>query len=430
MSVNLSNNREDNGPNELADAVVDQLRTAPSLGYGFGDWLSETELRRLIGVSFFASLAPEEGRYPRCSLYWSKHPHEFFDTCEFRGGITVAVEKLRRLAPICQTPGAAIRVAMRGNELQFVGMTATRFEGLDFSPGLPGFGPIGGGGAGPCVQVHILAPGHIRVEVAGSEIELRAGEVTLRQFSDLWGLPCVHALATEFATSVANETISRLNLSDEECKLFGGLLTCLRDDKLLELVLRPILERGHGGTLVVIPDRKAPWLSSELSPLTEVAGLSLLDRAVEHLSACVRYHQPGGRRADLPVRVKSCLTTRGRVAVAARTIADLASVDGCVVLDRSLSVVAFGTKINVGQRRAEDSQIQFFNSRTKTKIELRELEKEGGMRLRSALWLCKAHPNVVAFVVSQDKTLKVMWSEDAVAFAHRRIAIPTIAQFA
>jgi hypothetical protein len=116
--------------------------------------------------------------------------------------------------------------------------------------------------------------------------------------------------------------------------------------------------------------------------------------------------------------------------VAARAIGELAAVDGCVVLDRTLSVVGFGTKIDVPRERAERSPIQFRNVQTGTRLPLDELETLGGTRLRSALWFCKSHPNVVAFVVSQDQDMKVLWSEDEVAFAFAPIAMSTIPQFA
>ena len=78
------------------------------------------------------------------------------------------------------------------------------------------------------------------------------------------------------------------------------------------------------------------------------------------------------------------------------------------------------------REEAANSQIQFTNARTNTAVALDELEKLGGTRLRSALWLCKVHPNVIAFVVSQDQTLKVLWSEETAAFAVGPIAISTI----
>jgi len=418
---NLSNRREDNGPTELADVVVHLLRGMPSGGLEAGGWLSEEGLRRLIAVAFFTSLAPEEGRYPRCSLFWSIYPHDWFDTCQFHPGKPLDIETLRRLAPICQTRGSAIRVALRGNDLLLVGMTATRFEGLDIYPGRPGFAPTG---RELNVQVHILGPGHIRADCGWTEFELRAGR--LRQCPHLRSLPCVRALTTEFGASVGEAVISKLQLGDEESKLFGGLRSCLDDEKLLELFLRPILDHGHGGAVLVIPNRDVSWLSSALRPLSEVADLNLTERAIEHLAACVGYHHPSDATQDFTSRIRRSLQTRGRLTVAARMIGELASVDGCVVLDRSLSVVGFGAKINTTREEAEKSSIQFKNVKTEKLVSLDDLEKLGGTRLRSALWFCKSYPNVVAFVVSQDQELKVLWSEDDVAFAFGPIAMSTI----
>ena len=418
---NLSSNREDNGPTELADVVVHLLHSMPSRGLEDGGWLSEAGLRRLITVAFFTSLAPEEGRYPQCSLFWSIYPHEWFDTCRFHPEKPLDVETLRRLAPICQTRGSAIRVALQENDLILVGMTATRFEGLDIFPGRPGFAQSG---RELNVQVHILGPGHIRADYGGIEFELRAGRV--RSCPHLWSLPCVRALTTKFGESVGDAVISKLKLGDEESKLFGGLRTCLQDEKLLELILRPILDHGHGGAVIVIPNRDVSWLSSALQKYHAVADLNLTERTVEHLAACVECHHSIQATQDTTSQIRRSLQTRGRLTVAARTIAELASVDGCVVLDRALSVVGFGAKINVTREEAEKSQIQFTNTVTSAPVELDELEKLGGTRLRSALWLCKVYPNVIAFVVSQDQTLKVLWSEETVAFAVGPIAISTI----
>jgi hypothetical protein len=418
---NLSRNREDSGPTELADVVIHLLRGMPSCGLEDGGWLSEAGLRRLITVAFFTSLAPEEGRYPQCSLFWSIYPHEWFDTCEFHSKRPLDVETLRRLAPICQTRDSAIRVALQENDLILVGMTATRFEGLDIFPGRPGFAQSG---RELNVQVHILGPGHIRADYGGIEFELRGGRV--RSCPRLWSLQCVRALTTKFGESVGNAVISKLKLGDEESKLFGGLHTCLQDEKLLELILRPILDHGHGGAVIVIPNRSVSWLSSALQASHEVTDLNLTERTVDHLAACVECHHPMQATQDKTSQIRRSLHTRGRLTVAARTIGELASVDGCVVLDRALSVVGFGAKINVTRAEAVNSRIQFTNARTNTPVELDELEKLGGTRLRSALWLCKVYPNVIAFVVSQDQTLKVLWSEETVAFAVGPIAISTI----
>jgi hypothetical protein len=97
-----------------------------------------------------------------------------------------------------------------------------RFEGLDSYLGLPGFVPTG---RELNVQIHILGPGHIRTDCGGVEFELRAGQI--RECTPLWALPAVRTLATEFEASVGDEEVSKLQLGDEECKLFGGLRTCM-----------------------------------------------------------------------------------------------------------------------------------------------------------------------------------------------------------
>ncbi len=423
--ANLTNLREDYGPNELADVVMHFLRRMSTAWLQDGSWLSEAGLRKLIKVAFFTSLAPEEGRYPRCSLFWSIYPHKWFDVGSFPAETPLDVATLRRLAPICQMRNTAIRVGLRQDNLVVIGVTALRFEGLDSNPGRPGFSSTG---RELNVQLHILGPGHIRADCASDEFELRAGQI--RQCSKLRSLPAVTALATEFGTSVGNEVISKLGLGEEECKLFGGLRTCFRDEKILELVLRLILDAGHGGAVLVIPSRDVPRLRESLLHPKEVIDLNLTHRSVDHLTACVEFHYPPDAKRNLTSRTQRWLQTRGRLTVAARTIGELTSVDGCVVLDRALSVVGFGAKINVSREQAVSSVIQFKNAKTSEQVPLDELEKLGGMRLQSALWFCKCYPNVVAFVVSQDQEMKVLWSEEEDAFAFGPIAMSTIPLFA
>jgi hypothetical protein len=115
--------------------------------------------------------------------------------------------------------------------------------------------------------------------------------------------------------------------------------------------------------------------------------------------------------------------------LAARTIGELASVDGCVVLDRSLSVIAFGAKIHDTPDAARDSRIQFRNAKTGQEVPLEELEKLGGTRLGSALRFCKCHSNVLVFVISQDQEMKLLWSEGDRAFAFGPISFSTINAF-
>jgi hypothetical protein len=107
----------------------------------------------------------------------------------------------------------------------------------------------------------------------------------------------------------------------------------------------------------------------------------------------------------------------------------LSSVDGCVVLTRDLSVVGFGVKIVVSRDKAIASPIQFRNAVNNTVVELDELEKFGGMRFQSALRFCKKNPNALAFVISQDRDMKVLWSDESNAFAYGPVTISSIPKF-
>jgi len=224
--------------------------------------------------------------------------------------------------------------------------------------------------------------------------------------------------------------ISRCKLSDEQCKLFGGLNECSDVEVILQMILRPILDLGHGGAVVVIPNQSESSFSNALESPNGVMNLSLFERAAEHPGACIACHnQDDLTDAFSSQSINRSLQTRGRLAIASGTIGELASVDGCVVLNRDLSVVSFGAKINTTREQAERSEIQFRNARTEAVLDLAALEKEGGTRLRTALWLCKTFPNVIVFVVSQDQNLKVLWSENTTAFAFGPIALRTIPEF-
>lgn len=423
--ANLTDRRGNNGPNELADVVVHFLRGMPPAFADGSTWVTEAGLRKLIEVAFFTSFAPEEGRYPRCSLFWSIYPHEWFDVGSFLEAMPLDVATLRKLAPISQIRNSAIRVGLRDDDLVAVGVTALRFEGLNTYPGRPEFTAAG---RELNFQLHILGPGHLRADCSSVEFELRAGEI--RQCSQLRSLPVVTELATEFAAAVGDEVISKLGLGEEECKLFGGLQTCFRGEKILELVLRPILDAGHGGAVLVIPVRADPCLRESLLLPNEVTDFDLRHRSVDYLSACVDFHYPTDANRGHTSRTQRWLQTRGRLSIAARAIGELAAVDGCVVLDRALSVVGFGAKINISREQAIESPIKFRNAKTDEHVPFDELEQLGGMRFQSALRFCKCYPNVVAFVVSQDQEMKVLWSRDKDAFAFGPIAMSTIPDFA
>ena len=430
----LDDKNDTRGPDALADVVIhdlsgmDKILGMPSPHCYFSNsdnhWLTEGGLRQLIKESYYASLLPEEGRYPRVSFFWSIYQHEGFDIGELTNEEHITVEKIRKLAPICQNQTTAIRVKLIDGILKTTGITALNYEGLDVHLGRPGFAL---GGRELNIQVHILGPGHIRVDIGTFEYELRAGRI--RQCTELRSLPSIRKLTNEFSAKVGKEVIEKKAASDEDAKLFGGLENCFDSCHLLELVLRPIIHAGHGGSLLIVSRNDLDRLiDQELIISQRVANLDLLKLAAEHLGECIDFWSTRENLSENS-RFRRWIQTRGRLASSANAIGGLSSVDGCVVLTRDLSVVGFGVKINVSREEAWDSQIQFRNAVNNTVVEFDELENVGGMRFQSAMRFCKKHPNALAFVISQDRDMKVLWSDENNAFAFGPVTISSIPIF-
>ena len=104
----------------------------------------------------------------------------------------------------------------------------------------------------------------------------------------------------------------------------------------------------------------------------------------------------------------------------AEILAGLASVDGCVVLDRKLNLLGFGGEIRVDPTEVEKAPRTLRNLKTGDAMPESEVEQLG-TRHRSAYRLTKVHPGVIAFVISQDGDLRVFCSDDNDVFGFDRL---------
>ena len=99
-------------------------------------------------------------------------------------------------------------------------------------------------------------------------------------------------------------------------------------------------------------------------------------------------------------------SARRRMFSAARALADLGNVDGCVVLDRRLRLYGFGGEIRVADEEIEGWRCTTAHPETLAEGEPVDMESFG-TRHRSASRLCAAIPGTTVFVVSQDGDLRV-----------------------
>jgi hypothetical protein len=93
-------------------------------------------------------------------------------------------------------------------------------------------------------------------------------------------------------------------------------------------------------------------------------------------------------------------------------VAGLSSVDGCVVLDRSLRTHLFGAKIRASKA---GKGLPLIDPDTNADLSS-EMEKLG-TRNNSACGFCREHPGAYAFVLSQDSDLRLYCSDEKSAYA-------------
>jgi hypothetical protein len=171
------------GPSDLATAILSYIEFQRRTGFDAGlPPLSESGLRRLIDLVYYASQTPEEGRYPRFTIVARAHP-VFWVLANLQGVQLTDVNVLRRLAPTCAENEHALWVSERDGVLQCDGLVTTdpmvRFQGQ------PGVVPLSGG---PFLHVRAHGPGHLdaRLESGASSCD-RVMSITMRAGDSLQG---------------------------------------------------------------------------------------------------------------------------------------------------------------------------------------------------------------------------------------------------
>jgi hypothetical protein len=211
------------------------------------------------------------------------------------------------------------------------------------------------------------------------------------------------------------QTIShsvRQNGESDFDQLFGGeqgMTRLVRE--VLSRCLRSAVEARHGGSFVIIPcdctdpepfNISCKYYSHDLDMGAEIA---------DFWRACMRCAR--ARSTDeFAASLEPWRYRRSQLVAKATALADLSCIDGCVVLNKHLQLCGFGGEIRVTDEQARNSPLQFRNARTGKAYEHGEyLRMIGGTRHRSAARLCRAFDNSVAFVISQDGELRVLFSD-------------------
>lgn len=184
----------------------------------------------------------------------------------------------------------------------------------------------------------------------------------------------------------------------------------------IEELARGIQRRRHGGTLVFVRSDDRVWkslcniryeiesLNGGAWPGSHVVQLLHNDGAI--LSG--RYSEGWNQRKTEALRELN----RVRLFEACDAVAALSGADGAVVLRTELEQVAFGVELKASSSgRDEDAAEVRYEDSSFTIHRSRDIA-EYGTRHRSAFRFCKADPNAVCVVVSQDGAVKVVFNHD------------------
>jgi hypothetical protein len=362
--------------------------------------VSEQGLGRLLLLAYQASFYPDEGRSTRARIFVpdvdrKAHPalvNHVFTPPKQLGDAKV----ISQLGPTLVAEDAALVVEETEDNLACVGISL--LDAADARRPLLGM-PRGWTGTVGGLQMQILAPGELHVSEGRAEYTLRANRIIAYSWVASAGE------VDRWIEELTKDLTARCTAQDREWNTHSQIVPGADVRALWSNLLREAVRLRHGGAFVIVPDpRSAPL---ELRYPTQP--LALGDELASLWLALVRTDRLLGSSLATSA-LEQTRVRRHQVWSTAASVGHLSAHDGCVVLDRKMTVHGFGGAIETGA--AFGSPRTYVDSRTRAPLAEEDLLVRFGQRHRSAFLLCKAVANAIAFVISQDGELLVFSSDD------------------
>lgn len=395
-------------PPDLAKYVVDNWPKTTPLR------ISQAQLGDVLSVAFQASLTVEEARpirfrlllTPADALPESGSANEGVLRLRFDRRRPMSVDEIRRLAPAAPFESSLIGVEEHNGRLSLWGLAHSGPAWL--SPAWGGRNIVPIWTKDPIV--HVSGPGRLAVRTAGVLVgALERGalvDTTMDVFASKW-------LATSFARE--REEVRAAHAAQQATAPSPTLVETSLIGRVSQQMLRRAIQiiRGarHGG-LILITDSSCA-LAGESDEL-DLTGVQLKYRFVND--------EPPKRYRALLTSILHELATASSKAVVAwkdfatsespelsrlehavfewsRLVANLAAIDGAVVLDKRFALIGFGAEVSTEL----PSPPRVFRALDVEGVrrEPHEVE-EVGTRHRAAYRFVHGHPDGLAVAISQD----------------------------
>ena len=323
------------------------------------DMPSEGELALLLSAAFWVSLQQEEGRAvrPALALLPAATAGNAF---VFRNPLPLTPEALGKLGPAIPHNRRAVGVSRVAGGLEIWGTCEPPFDT-----------PL----------IVVAGPGAVAVRLFGRVLmHFSGGAPVFLDGAD------ASTLLSIVSTSVKDETAFADPFSFSSA--FLGLL-------------RSMLEQGHGGTILAVQPGSTRWLdclsSVRYQPVTPYGSLH---------ETILRREATG----QFPFELGKATTTYRLERILDEEIdavGILTAVDGAVVVDFNLNVLAFGAMVKSSATLHATDACAIIEA-SATPGRQGTIEELGGSRHRSAADFCDADRSAVAFVASQDGKLTMM----------------------
>jgi hypothetical protein len=367
-------------PQDFAELLIESRHTL-SVGVSH---LTDPEVRELVAVAFFASLVSEEGRFPSgLTLFVGVNEDVPKRDAAFSRSEPLSVEALRKVSPAIPH-SHALRLGRRDGRLHIVAFSRNLLL-TDRLDDRPEFWLIGGQEAG--LWLTINGPADLTVSEAGPELRYVGGRV--RHCVPISSAPGI-SLVAGLSARIAIKQLQALHPEAGErygCAASYGTML----NSLLAQSITQMRRARHGGTILVMPEDAGGLVKFKHQFAEPMRfGTSAKDYWLAWLDA-------------KPPQVINFY--RLEMLNAARVVAALANVDGCVGLTNAYDVAGFG-----GEIQAMEAQLPFVDAATGVPWTDQSGESLGGTRHRSALRFCRSAIGALAVVVSQDGGISVFHS--------------------